>query len=159
MNREIPLTQGKVALVDEADYNFLMQWKWFAWKNTGGQYYAGRRVRIAVGKQATVHMHRAILSAPDGMQVDHVNHETLDNRRENLRLATFSQNTKNRKRYKNNTSGIKGVSLYKPSQKWIAIISVDGKFKHLGYYVSKEAAAHAYAEAAHRFHGDFACLG
>ena len=91
-------------LVADADYESLVADKW---RNTGG--YAGRAIGIEGGKQGGELMHRRILNAPDGVQVDHINHNTLDNRRSNLRLCSLAQNQMNRKRASNNTSGYKGV--------------------------------------------------
>ena len=89
---------------------------------------------------------------------DHLNHNPLDNRRKNLRLSTDEQNRKNRRKYSNNRSGYKGVSFSKRESKWVANLMIQGKYKHLGYFESKEDAAHAYDEAARINYGEFACL-
>jgi len=94
--REISLTQGLVAIVDAGDYVWLSKWKWFAKVGgCGGDAYAARSVRIN-GKVKTVRMHRLIMDAPDGMEVDHINGNTMDNRRCNLRIVSKSENLANR---------------------------------------------------------------
>lgn len=94
----------------------------------------------------------------DGFWVDHINGDTLDNRRSNLRLCTVSGNNHNRMKSKNNTSGYKGVSWLKQNQKWRAYIKVNSKDKHLGCYLDKEDAARAYDKAAKEYFGEFARL-
>jgi hypothetical protein len=100
-------------------------------------------------------MHRLLLSSKKGEQVDHRNHDTLDNRRSNLRTATASQNSTNRRRRSDNTSGTRGVRFYAPNGKWLARIGVNGKRKHLGYFPTQEAAYAAYVDAAIEEHGEF----
>src|ERR1700757_2583296 len=91
--KTLPLTQGRVALVDDEDYDWLNQWKW-SYSNHG---YARRGERLFSGSYKTVHilMHRAIMHAPDGVEVDHINHDSLDNQKVNLRLASHKQNSHN----------------------------------------------------------------
>jgi hypothetical protein len=92
-------------------------------------------------------------------ELDHINGDGCDNRIVNLRLATASENMRNRRRRSDNTSGFKGVSWSKRSGRWIAHIGINRKIIHLGLFDTKEAAAAAYAEAAARLHGKFANLG
>lgn len=96
--------------------------------------------------------------SPDKRQPDHENGVTLDNRRNNLRFATSSQNAMNRRKTSANSSGYKGVHWHKGHQKWCAQIKVNGKSIHLGYFDTPEEAHAAYCEAATRLHGDFARL-
>lgn len=152
--KEIPLTQGKVAIVDASDYDFLMQWAWMA-RLERHCCYAVRRFSVD-GKQCWARMHRVIMEAKTGTMIDHINGNGLDNRRDNLRLATTSQNTQNKKIGANNTSGYKGVDHR--SRKWRARIWLHGQEYHLGYFDSDIAAAHAYNKAAERLHGEFARL-
>jgi hypothetical protein len=103
-----------------------------------------------------VQIHRLILDAPEGMEVDHVNRDKLDNRRSNLRLCTRSQNKANTGIISTNTSGYKGVSFHK--NKWQASIRIDNKLLYLGRYDTKEEAAEAYNKKAFEQWGEFAWL-
>src|SRR3990167_5170730 len=97
MSREITLTQGKVAIVDEADYGWLAKYRWCAAK-LSDQFYAMRSAFLEGStpkKKVSLYMAREILNVPDGMMVDHISGETLDNRRCNLRVCTRGQNTRN----------------------------------------------------------------
>jgi hypothetical protein len=104
-------------------------------------------------------MHRQIANPPDGKEVDHINGVTLDNRRENLRVCSHSQNMHNRRlRQKNNKSGYKGVHWLARTKRWVAEIRVNGKSRHLGYFTEKTDAARAYDTAAAECFGEFAHL-
>jgi len=99
--KEIKLTQGKFAIVDDADYNWLNQWKWYAKIcSNGKRIYVARFQRIN-GKPTTIYMHRIITNCPEDKEVDHINGDSLDNRRKNLRIVTRSENSNNR-RYNRN---------------------------------------------------------
>jgi HNH endonuclease/AP2 domain len=150
MAKEIKLSKGYIALVDDEDFEWLSKFKW----HIGGGY----AIRTAQNdfKQITVRMHREILQAPKGLEVDHVNKDKLDNRRQNLRLASKSQNARNRGANKNNTSGFKGVSWNKRDNKWQALIRVHLKKKFLGYFDDPTEAAKAYDKAAKELHEEFA---
>lgn len=144
-----------VAIVDDEDYDWLSQWKWSAIWN-GRNWYAFRQPWEKSNRK-NVYMHRVILGAPDGTDVDHIDTgETLNNRRENLRLCTVSQNGMNRPFPKNNASGYKGVYWNKKDRKWQADICVNQARHHLGQFVDIEDAARAYDEAARKYHGEFA---
>ena len=104
-------------------------------------------------------MHRDILKPPDHLCVDHINHNGIDNRRANLRLATHRQNSYNRIHFtKNPSSKYKGVSFRKRTKKWDAKIRYDGKNKHIGSFKDEIEAAKAYDEAAKKYQGEFAAL-
>lgn len=148
----IPLTQGKFAIVDADDYEFLMQWRWFAENSKKNRYYARANI-----KAKKIRLHRLILNDPQGFQIDHINGDTLDNRRCNLRIATHSQNNQNRRKTKGR-SKYKGVYFYKPYSNWRAQIQIDGVMKFIGYYPCEESAAKAYNEAALKYFGEFARL-
>lgn len=153
--KEIPLTQGKVAIVDAADYEWLNQWKWSV-SPDGRTFYARRTETSPEGKDVPVSMHRLIASAPRGVEVDHKDGNGLNNTRGNLRLATHSQNRHNSTMPSNNTSGFKGVSWHKRHRKWYAHATVNGKSKHIGHYDTPEDAARAYDAVVREIHGEFA---
>jgi len=154
--KEIKLTQDKVAQVDDADYEWLSAWKWYA-KWDGWHWYAMRNSPYdANGKQHTILMHRQILGAQPGEQVDHRNRKGLDNQRHNLRFCTYSQNQANRKKRAGCMSQYKGVHWDKRAGKWQARIRVHGKWIHLGLFDDEIAAALAYNKAATEYFGEFA---
>lgn len=155
--KEIKLTQGKSAIVDEHWFDVLSKYKWYAFfHKTSGKYYASRREVLQNNKKVTVLMHRVIMNAPKGMMVDHIDGNSLNNHPKNLRLVTNSQNLMNRGKTKKNTSGFKGVNWDKVNEKWRAQIAVNGKKINLGYYASKELAYQAYCEACYKYHDEFA---
>lgn len=167
--KEIELTQGKRAIVDDADYQYLSNFNWFY-----SDGYASRGIRMN-GKRKSILMHRVIMGLESGdlRCVDHINHNTLDNRRENLRICTKAENQWNSKKQKDNTSGFKGVckKVDKRTRKngniriytyWMAYIKIDGKQKFLGRFPftdkGKELAKECYNAAAKEYFGEFACL-
>ena len=155
--KKIPLTQNQYALVDDEDYESLSRHKWYAnWNKGTKSFYTlrSRKIGDPVGPKQ-ISMHRVITDCPKGMMVDHINHDTLDNRKCNLRICTSSQNQMNRGKQSNNTSGYKGVHWCKSGSKWAAIIIVNKKYNHLGYFYSKEDAYSAYCMALEKYHGDF----
>jgi hypothetical protein len=156
MPREIPLTKGYVAIVDDDDHEWLSQWRWFALVGSNAVY-AHRSVRID-GKRRTLRMHRAILGAPKGMGVDHIDHDGLNNTRANLRLCTQSQNLGNQRLRTDGTSAYKGVSWHTQRGKWQAHIKRDDKHKYLGLFTDEIDAALAYDAAARELFGEFAYL-
>lgn len=153
MTKQIVLTQGKFAIVDDHRFEYLNQFNWHAIqvRNTG-KWYAQRAV--CKHPQKNITMHREIMNAPDGTQVDHRDGDGLNNVDENLRECTNTQNTRNRGKQRNNTSGFKGV--YSHRGKYRAKIWVDNKIIHLGVFNTAEEAAHARDEAAIKYHGEFA---
>lgn len=151
--KEIPLTRGMAALVDDDDFERLSKFNWHY--TTKG--YAVRKSSV-VGDLSQVFMHREILNCPKGKFVDHVNRNKLDNRKENLRIADAKQNGANRDLLSNNSSGYIGVSYNKKMKKWSASTRVNCKQKHLGFYETKEEAAKAYNVAVIAVHGEFASI-
>lgn len=156
LTRLIPLTQGKVAIVDAADYEWLLQWKWRTMRARIGGWYAVRSYLKEPHVKRTQCMHRLLLDAPAGLHVDHRDGDGLNNRRSNIRLATIAQNQHNRGPATRNTSGCKGVTWDKQGKKWQAQIEVNRKNIYLGRFLDKLDAAKAYAAAAAKFHGEFA---
>lgn len=150
--KTIQLTQGKVALVDDEDYENLRGFRWCAFFNRN-THYAARR---ANGK--TLLMHREILGAKRGELVDHRDGNGLNNCRENLRRCTNAQNLLNRRRHKNNACGVKGVRWCNRDKKWLAQIYFKKKRYYLGRFPTLQEAAHAYNEAARKYHGEYARL-
>jgi hypothetical protein len=158
--RKIPLTQGQFAIVDEDDFKTLAGYKWYAMKS-GRSFYAQRMKysKKAKTRQIPVQMHREILNAPEGALVDHINHNGLDNRRANLRLATAEQNSWNRRKNPGNfTSKYKGVSWNKLARKWQARIAHKQKWIVIGFFDDEQSAAKAYDKKAAELFGEFACL-
>jgi hypothetical protein len=159
-----PLTQGQWAVVDAADYEWLMQWKWNArWLPKRRIHYAMRNSkRDETGKQRSIAMHREILAlrAGDKRQGDHINHNTLDNRRCNLRIATHIESSRNRRTRADNTSGYKGVFLNKNGQCY-ARITVNKKPIILEWFPDTSegrlAASEVYRQAAKKHFGEFFC--
>ena len=154
--REILLTQGKVALVDDEDFEQFNQFKWRAWKHRNN-YYACRNGKTINGKKSMLLMHREVLNAPLGIQGDHRNGNGLDNQKHNLRLATHTQNMHNRKNaHKNNKLGIKGVCWHKKVKKFRAQIKINGKKINLGFFNVLGDADSAYRKAEEKYFGEFA---
>lgn len=157
LTREIQLTQGRVAIVDEADYAELSQYKWYT-QNSGHTGYAKRMTSKSLGRPHLVRMHRVILDAPHDMQVDHINGDGLDNRRSNLRLCTNAENQHNRRKFKNTASKYKGLAFFSGPKMWGALIKIAGHKQWLGYFATEAEAAQAYDTAAIAQFGEFACL-
>ena len=152
----VPLTKGREAVIDAADVPMVADKHWHA--QLGGKYsaYAVTNGREPDGRRSLVALHRFILQPPDGMVVDHIDGDGLNNRRSNLRVATRRQNNCNRGAASNNKSGFKGVFFKASQNKWAAQVKLAGKPLHLGYFLTKDEARAAYSEAAARLHGDFA---
>jgi hypothetical protein len=162
VSREIPLTQGKVAIVDDCDYPRASKFNWSLAERRGKLY--AIRTTAAEGKTERVYLHRYLLDAAQGAQVDHRDGDGLNNRRDNIRLATPLQNVRNRRKGDSGctASRYKGVFLqarHKHLNKpWFARIGLEGGHLNLGSYHSQEEAALAYNAAAIKYFGEFACL-
>lgn len=150
----IPLSHGCHAKVDDADYDWLMQWKWSC-SVIKGNHRATRTDRSQVIPKM-IYMSVAIIAPSPGYYVDHANRDTLDNRRSNLRQCTNSQNNANTR--KRTTRKYRGVYWNEKRGKYYADIRVNGKTIHLGGFVNADDAALAYNRAAVEIHGEFASL-
>jgi len=157
--RLIRLAQPKYAKVDPEDYERLRRYEWFA-KKGRNSFYAFRRVAIDKGgKRKLIYMHQEVMEVADGKVADHINHDGLDNRSDNLRAATHSQNMCHRKKCSGATqSKYKGIYWRKDIRKWIAQIKFEKKQIHLGCFRDEIEAAKAYDRGAIKYHGEFACL-
>lgn len=151
---EIKLLHGKVAIVDTEDFDRVNQYKWRAYR-----YYNTWRVigdiKKSNGKWTSRFMHRFIMNFPEGLQIDHKNHNGLDNRKCNLRVCTHAENQHNRRPQKG-TSIYKGVAWHKEHKKWRTQIRLNNKKIHLGYFVNEITAAFAYDKKAKELYGEFA---
>jgi len=153
--KEIKLTRGLTAKVDDEDYDFLMQWSWFAGRTTKKSFTVARTDR-SNGVQRKVTMARVLMNTPADMVCDHINHNTLDNRKINLRNCTRSQNSMNKTPI--GSSKYLGVSKCNNSRKYMAQIKVAKKTIMLGRFYNEWAAAIAYDNAAKIYHKEFANL-
>lgn len=142
-------------MVDDDVFLKFKDKKWSVNIGFAGQIYA--RAKWGKGNKSA-YLHRIIMNCPEGKQVDHINRNSLDNRRENLRICSRGENAKNRKKGKNNKSGYKGVCQDKKTKKWVANISFGGKQYYLGLFKTKEKAYEAYCKKAKQWHGEFANL-
>tara|TARA_R110000744_G_scaffold208917_1_gene327734 strand:+ start:308 stop:859 length:552 start_codon:yes stop_codon:yes gene_type:complete len=159
---------NKVSIVDDEDYDRVVEavtnyrkdgslWKntgkWYAWASSSGKFYA-------VNGNRHQSIHRVVMNAPNGMDVDHINGDALDNRKENLRICTRSENCWNKKVRSDSKSGFKGVYV-RPNNRYYAYIGdPDRKSRHisLGTYGTPEEAARAYDKKATELHGEYAVL-
>jgi len=163
MVKEILLTQGKVALVDDDDFDRMNKYKWYASKDVkNNDWYARRNETIQRGsrktfKQKTIRMHQEIFNFKYQL-IDHANHNGLDNRKCNLRACTYSENKKNSRQYKNNTSGFIGVSWHKIRRKWYAYVNKNGVRFSLGYFDDKIEAGKIVDKKSIELFGEFAVL-
>lgn len=150
---ELSLNNGITTLVDDEDAELISAYKWYATYSRRGQCYY---VMTSINKK-TVYLHRLLTGAKAGEVVDHQNRNTLDNRKQNLRLTTHQNNCFNQ-RGKGSNTGFKGVSYSKERQKYFASIMHNGRTIPLGRYITPLEAAKAYNEAATRLFGEFALL-
>jgi len=158
--KEIQLTRGYVALVDDEDFEWLSGFKWQANVKHSGDVYA-HRDRLASELRDNpllpnkIKMHRLIMGHPDGKYIDHRNGNTLDNQRQNLRVCSKSENMRNSKPQKRAKSGYKGVSVASKTT-FSAHIRIGNRLMHIGNFKSAIEAARAYNEHALKHFGEFA---
>ena len=147
MTKEINLKNGRKALVDDDDFEYLSRFKWY-WVHG----YAYRNIGKG-NERTTILMHDEIMRPPKGLVIDHINGIKTDNRICNLREATDQENKQNiSKPRKDNTSGFLGVSFRADRQKWRALISHNGRYIHLGHFHTPEEACMAYKKAKCFYH-------
>lgn len=149
---KIPLTQNKFAIVDSDMFDYLNQWKWTLQMN-----YASRRINDNI-----IYMHRLITNVEDGLEVDHINGDGLDNRKSNLRKCTHLQNLRNKPVYKNSKSGYKGVWWKATKKRWISCIVI-GKVNNKRVRVQRsskklEDAIIKYNDLAKEYFGEYAWI-
>lgn len=156
MAKLISLTQGQFAIVDDKDFKWLNQWRWWAWKSNGG-FYARRKVPAGKYKRRVVSMHRILVKGLKSWQlVDHIDRNPLNNQRANLRACTASQNKMNAGLGVHNTSGYKGVAWSKWNKAWQACIKKGDRFFHIGYFSTAIEAAREYDKMAKLLFSEFA---
>lgn len=155
--------KGKYALVDDDLYEKFNAYRWVGQKSRSGNIYAKRTEYLGVknGKSITrvVMLHREIMNSSSKIHIDHINGDSLDNRKENLRYCTIAQNSRNRGKQKNNSSGYKGVSRMLGRNKevcgWRAEIQYSGKKIKLGSFKSKEEAYKKYCEYSKKLYKNY----
>lgn len=156
--KKIKLTKGKYALVDDEDFKWLSQWKWYALNGR----YAARAIYLGIfnGKEKykTILMHNLINKTPYGMETDHIDGYGLNNQKINLRSATHAQNNMNKFIQKNNTSGISGIDWIKRNKKWRVRIKFCQEYINLGRYLDKKNAIKVRNNAIIKYFGEFGKL-
>jgi hypothetical protein len=156
--KEILLTQGKVALVDDEDFDYLNQWKWTASKHSHTIYAIRDVWQKGQNKGKRIYMHREILETPQDLEVDHKDNNGLNCQRNNIRNCTHCQNQHNQKTSKNNKTGFKGICFNKHARKYMVQLALNGKTIYGGIYANIKEAAIAYNRLAETNHGEFAKL-
>lgn len=159
--KEIPLTQGKFAKIDDEDYERTSIYNWSILKSvhkSGTNYYAVRGIKVN-GKNYLVKLHNFIIGIiPENMEVDHKNRDSLDNQKNNLRICTRTQNVINVRKRQGTSSQYKGVQWVKSMRKWRVMISINKKNTLVGDFKIEVDAAIAYNNAALKYFGEFAYI-
>lgn len=156
LTKQINLTQGYVTSVDSVLYSWLSQCKWHVFKSSSGKMYAACSNQMFDGKKhKRLFMHRVINNTSDGMDTDHINGHSLDNRKSNLRDVTRSQNMWNRKPNSKGSSKYKGVYWHKQHKKWCASIQANKKRLHVGLFDCEIEASIEYNKKAKELFGKF----
>ena len=151
--KKLELSRGKEALLDDEDYIIAKRYKWYAHYRRGKFYAATQLYDPATKTQSLVSLHDVILWKPKGFIIDHINGDSLDNRRKNLRVCTYSENCQNTKIRKDNTSGVRGVNRKQGTEQWVARVSFKKKRFYLGTFDKKKDAIEAYNKKASELYG------
>lgn len=156
----ISLTKDYVSILNVEDLYLVSDFNWraeIAFKSNGEvrTVYAVRKPKVSETYDSTVRMHRIIVNCPVNFQVDHINGNGLDNRRENLRVVTDSQNTQNQRIKSSNKSGYKGVFWHKQRNKWVAQIGIENRQIYLGSFSNIEEAVLEYEKASEKLHKEY----
>lgn len=146
--------KGKFAIIDNEDFEYLSKFNWHLYNNG----YARRRAPRDGGNRKSFYMHKVIMKVKNTVLIDHKNRNGLDNRKKNLRVCTFSENSINTKIRIDNHSGLRGVSWREKQKTWMVRIWINGKCKYLGCFKLKNEAAKMYNKVAKREYGEFAYL-
>ena len=156
---QIELTHGKVAIIDDDNWDLVSGFKWRAVKGHNTWYALATSRRDGGGHRAVL-MHRLLLGLTDPtIKTDHRDGDGLNNQRENIRACSDAENGRNRRKNVNNSSGFKGARWHKGAGRWVAQIWFNGKQKYLGLYSTPQEAHAAYCAAAIELHGEFANFG
>lgn len=161
MTKEIELTKGYVAIVDDDDYDRLSKYKWSALENNKTVYAVHRFKNELSGKYKMVGMHRFIIGISENYRIDHIDRNGLNNCKNNLRKCSDADNQHNKTIYKNNTTGYRGISFFPKANKnkpFTAHICLNRKLVHIGYFKTDIEAAKAYDKKAIELFGEFASL-
>ena len=158
MVKKIKLSQDKITLVDDEDYEWLSQYNWHLYTRKKSEtIYANTNIYIN-NKRTTKKLHNLLINPSKGFEVDHIDRDGLNNQKENLRIVTRSQNCINRSKFRNTTSKFKGVTWHKDNKKWLAQIRLNKKKYYLGEFINEIDAAKAYNKAAKKLHNRYAVL-
>jgi len=151
---QIPISRGYFVTIDKEDHERVTQWKWTALP-APRTVYARRNVLGPNGKQKSLYLHRFIMQAQDGCDVDHIDGNGLNCTKANMRICSRAQNAQNQKKRRDNSSGLKGASWQKNAKKWQANITFEKRQYWLGLFDTKEEAHAAYLAAAKLLHKEF----
>ncbi len=155
--KKISLSQGKNAIVDDEDFDYLNQWKWYA-REDYQAFYASRNLRMGNGKRKTISIHNILMGKKRGKVIDHINNNGLDNRKENLRFCTNRENTWNQRKKYGQSSRFKGVSWSSLKKLWIVQITLNGKVIKLAECKNERKAGKIYDTYATKMFGKFALI-